>query len=925
MTTLIATKLNHRHNKCATVFRERLWSQFEPLLSDQYRLVAVETPAGYGKTTILSQWREQLAKRQVLSGWLSLDSADDDPMRFLAYLSEALHSILPNFDYKSAITFLFDSPINIDPLLAELNKCLSRIDANFILFLDDYHVINSRYVHSIISRLIRDAHGNMKFVIAGRHRPPLPYTQLKMNDQLIEISAEDLSFNTSEISIFLREIKGIGIDDCQINTLQQRAEGWIAGLQFAALAMKDTLNPKKFIDDFSGSDRDITDYLGEMVLDKQPREVRDFLLKTSVLERMNSSLCRKITGYEDSQAILERIESENLFLLPLDRDRNWYRYHQLFSDFLFSRLQGENENSVPELYRKASLWSQENGYTTEAVDYAFLAEDMDLAASIIAEKAPDLARRRGEMHTVLEWVKRLPPETVAKHPTIQIANEWCLTFYRRWKEAEEQLIQLEQLATHLESKKNTGAMVQASKIRSSVEMNRAIATTVQDHFHSSRKLCAKWLEDWPDGDDIDKAAIATALVYATVNTYEFEYGRKKYFEARRACERCKNYYAISWNFSSLGMIAIRQGYLAEAIQTYHEGLRYIEEKFGDSRSFMSSLLSMFMAEALYEANEIAQAEKYLTEARPFLKNHGTVEVAIAGYNTQARLQTLDGQVNKALDTLREGERLGYQSGLLRLSANMIAEQITLNLRIGSISTARSLAEEKGFLSSNNDILDTSREDTQEIRQLVKARLFMADSPLRSISIINELIKRAKKQGRKKYLMELSILKSKALWLLDKNLEAQREMDTALRLASPEGFIRIFVDNGHEVIEVIEEIINNRDNMDTIEPLGLSYEFLNNLRTAIHETTGGKSTIDIPAKELPDTTEYNELELIEKLTKREHQILQLMEGGNSNHELSKLLFISEQTVKWHVHNLYTKLGVRNRTGAISRARNLELLK
>ena len=316
MTTLIATKLNHRHNKCATVFRERLWSQFEPLLSDQYRLVAVETPAGYGKTTILSQWREQLAKRQVLSGWLSLDSADDDPMRFLAYLSEALHSILPNFDYKSAITFLFDSPINIDPLLAELNKCLSRIDANFILFLDDYHVINSRYVHSIISRLIRDAHGNMKFVIAGRHRPPLPYTQLKMNDQLIEISAEGLSFNTSEISIFLREIKGIGIDDCQINTLQQRAEGWIAGLQFAALAMKDTLNPKKFIDDFSGSDRDITDYLGEMVLDKQPREVRDFLLKTSVLERMNSSLCRKITGYEDSQAILERIESENLFLLP---------------------------------------------------------------------------------------------------------------------------------------------------------------------------------------------------------------------------------------------------------------------------------------------------------------------------------------------------------------------------------------------------------------------------------------------------------------------------------------------------------------------------------------------------------------------------------------------------------------------------------
>lgn len=662
-----------------------------------------------------------------------------------------------------------------------------------------------------------------------------------------------------------------------------------------------------------------------MVLDRQPREVRDFLLKSSVLERLTAGLCREVTGCEDSQALLERIESENLFLLPLDRDRNWYRYHQLFSDFLFSRLQARNKDSVPELYRKASLWSRENGYVTEAVDYAFHAEDMDLAASIIAEKAPDLARRRGEMHTVLEWVKRLSPETVARLPTIQIANEWCLTFFRRWKEADEQLIQLEQLATHLESEKNKDATAQASKIRSSVEMNRAVAVTVQDHFHSSRKLCAKWLEDWPDGDDIDNAAIATALVYATVNTYEFEYGRKQYFEARRACERCKNYYAISWNFASLGMIAIQQGYLAEAIQTYHEGLRYIEEKCGESRSFMSSLLSMFMAEAMYEANDISEAEKYLTEARPFLNNHGTVEVAIAGYNTQARLQTLDGQVNTALDTLREGERLGYQSNLLRLSATMIAEQITLNLRMGRISTAKSLAEKKGFLSSNNNILDTSREDTQEIKQLVKARIFMMDSPLRSISIINELIKRAKKQGRKKYLMELSILKSKALWLLDKNLEAQREMDTALRLGSPEGFIRVFVDNGHEVIEVIEEILNNRDNIETMEPLGLSHEFLGNLKKAIYETTGGASTIDVPDKKLPDTPEYNELELIEKLTKREHQILQLIEGGYSNGELAKLLFISEQTVKWHVHNLYTKLGARNRTGAISRARKLELLK
>lgn len=923
-TLLIATKLDHRHNKHATVLRKRLWEKLDLLLSDDYRVAAVEAPAGYGKTTVLSQWREQLSNKGVASGWISLDPADDDPMRFLEYLSAALGNVLQRADFEATSAFLSRGPVGIDPLLAELNKRFAENDSKFVLFLDDYHFISSKDVHEIVTRLVREAPQGVSLVIAGRYRSPLPFTQLKVNNLLVEISAEDLSFSIEEVRDFLREIKGIGIDDAQIKALRERAEGWIAGLQLAALALKDASNPKQFVEDFSGSDRDITDYLGEMVLDRQPADVRDFLLKTSVLKRLTAGLCRELTGYEHSQTLLERIETENLFFLPLDRDRNWYRYHQLFSDFLQSKLEAEDGDSIKQLLRKASLWSQKKGYAIDAVDYAFQAGDVDLAASIIADKALDLSLRRGEMHTVLEWVKRLPSDTIAKLPDVQIANAWGLTFCRRWQEMNDQLDRLEEYASTLDLEKSRDGKAKANTIRASVEMNRAISSTVQDHYEVSRKLCAKWLEDWPAGDAIDTAAVATALVYSTVNTFEFKFGRKKYLEARGACERAGNYYAIAWNFASLGMIALRQGHLHESIETYKEGLDYIAENCGESGSFMTSLLSIFMAEALYEANRISEADKYLTEARPFLNNHGTVEVAIAGYRTQARLQAIDGDIDVALDTLRDGERLGYRSKLLRLSAAMIAEQIILNLRMGRISAAKALAERKGFLSSSTHIFESNPEDTQELKQLIKTRVVMMDSRQRSLSTLNDLIHRAKKQDRSLRVIELHILKSKVLWLSGKALEAQREMDRALGLAAPEGFIRVFIDEGPEVHEILEEIIAQRLAIEDVGPLGLSFEYLESLKAAL-QPLGDTSLLPAVSKtSAAVAVDMKQHEKAEKLTQRERQILQLIEGGHSNCELADLLFISEQTVKWHLHNLYTKLGARNRTGAIARAKKIELI-
>lgn len=920
--TLITTKFNHRHDTHATVPREKLCMRLNDLMFKQHKVAVVEAPAGYGKTTALSQWRDQLAQQDKPSGWISLEPADDDPMRFLSYLSAALKPLLPHFDFQSMAAFLSSNPVVIDPLLSDLNSHLENQHSKFVLFLDDYHCISSHEVHEIVTRLIRETTDNIAFVISGRFRSPLPFTQLKVNDRLIEIAPLDLRFSTEEVRKFLRDVKGIGINDSQIDLLRERAEGWIAGLQLAALALKDTPDPDGFIEAFSGNDRDITDYLGDVVLNRQPSDLRDFLLRTSVLDRLNSSLCKAVTGCRNSQAFLERVEAANLFLFPLDRDRNWYRYHQMFSDFLRSKLEAENPGLSADLLRTACNWSIQNGHETEAVEYAFRANDISLATSIIADTAPDLARRQGKMHTVLEWVKRLPPGVISDIPAIQIANAWSLTFCRRWQDAYDQLDQLEQTAKRLDAEPDQRSSIQAHQIRASVEMNRAIALTVQDRFQISRRLCAKWLDDWPDGDTVDIGAVATALVYSTVNTFEFEFGRQKSHDARYACERCGNYYAIAWNFASLGMIELRAGRLREAINIYKEGLEYIET-VGESRSFMSSLLSIFMAEASYEAGALDKAEEYLREARPFLNNHGTVEVAVAGYGTQAEMQLLSGNTEAAMETLKDGENLGYRSNLLRLSAIMSAKQIAFNLRLGRTAEAERLAETAGFLSSNGGIIDNDQRDSiQEIKQITKVRLFSHQDPKRALSIVNDLFPRAKRFGRRRFLLSLHILRSMALWLSDRKLEAQREMDTALQIATPQGFNRVFADEG----PVVHEIVKSMHGAD----VGLTLSNGDGPER-FHSAKGQNSTPRVRSaqrnlKSPPDPTS-DSLDAngeIEKLTRRERQILQLIESGQSNCELADSLFISEQTVKWHLHNLYGKLGVKNRTGAIARARKLELL-
>lgn len=923
---LISTKLRHRYDGETTVQRARLIARLSPLLSGPARVAAVEAPAGYGKSTLLSQWREHLTASGIASGWLSVEPADDDPARFLSYLTAALASLLPEFEPRLLPGLLAGNPLAIDFLIAEIIQAFVRDARPFVLFLDDYHYIKSPETHALVSRLIRATPPRMVFVIAGRHRTPLAFAELKLHGGLIEISPEELSFRDDEARSFLRDMQGIAIDDALLDALSSRAEGWIAGLQLAALALAHSDNAAEFIADFSGSDLDITNYLGEVVLDRLPEDEREFLLMTAVLGRMNASLCQQVTGRANSQRMLEAIASAHLFLRPLDRERKWYRYHQLFSDFLVARLESQRPGLKAALLDAASKWSMVHGFEFEAVDYAFQARDIARAAQLIATIAPDLARRRGEMHTVLEWVKRLPQAELNRHPQILLAKIWCLTFYRRWEEADAQMHALEQLEQQCAQGPEGILRTDTRSIRASLEMNRAIAFTVQDQFHLSREACARWLKDWPDGDAVDTAAVATALVYSSINTHEFEFGREQSCAARRACEACANYYAIGWNFSCLGLIALRQGHLREALRIYREGLAFVTHD-GAAHSFMKSLLSIFLAEALYEADHTQEAQRFLTQARPFLNNHGTVEVAMAGYGTQAKLNALAGQYDEALAVLREAASLGQAAGLPRLTAAMLGEQVAVALRFGDWTGACAVSRETGLNPSGGGPRDADRREVvQEIRRLAHVRMLLHEGKSEQVLPTLTLdIASAKRSGRVRRLIELHIVKANALWLAGRSLEAQRELDSALGLAAPEGFVRVFIDEGTVTRDIVHaRMLSRRPSADSPAP-DATEQFLTTLAHAFAKAASTTDPSYLPLTPLNrDDGETTDAGETSALTRRERQLLKLIEAGRSNSDLAQLLFISEQTVKWHLHNLYRKLGVKSRTTAIARARKLSLL-
>jgi ATP/maltotriose-dependent transcriptional regulator MalT len=875
------------------------------------RLTLVIAPAGYGKSTLLSQWSEKLDNQGIKCCWINLDREDNDPVRFLRYIIAALQQINSSLGENLLPQIHSGGTLSLDKLLATLVVDIQTLDTPVAIFFDDYHNITDSQANKILDWLIVYGPPQLTFFVGARQAPNLRINALKVSDQISLVSASDLSFNIEETGEFLNDCEGLGLSDHLIERLNQRTEGWGATIRLAMLALRGHNNAEQVISDFSGTDRDITDYLGEVVLSNLREPVRDFLLKTAMLERMNVELCNAVLQSDNAQDMLDEIEAANLFLIPLDRQRKWYRYHHMFSSFLEGLFRHKQPNDVDTVLRRASEWCQNNGYPIEAVRYAFKAQDYQQAAELISGLCENLVLYEGEHYTLLDWINKLPEEYIERWPRIRFAYAWSLIFTRRLKEGKAQLAILDRYC--LRHSKNESATDEVNEIRCAEEMCRCIIYDFQDDTEASRQASASWLSKYPDAPPLYIASVNDALAYSALMSFEFSLGEQAIQESIRQSLMAGAQHALAWAHAIRGMIAIQRGDLYRAAKIYEEALNENSRKMGEY-SYTGCLLSVHYSELLYEQNEIERASRLLEDQISFIENEGIVETCLAGYLTLFRISSFKGDENGARECLLRAEDAGHRFKLPRLVLASAAEQIELELSKGQLENAWRLARSHGF-DSNSSVDSDQRDVTREIRSLVLCKLALAEERTRScIGDLGTPIKRARKYGRVRHLLRLLTLRSIAYWQMGEREKGLRDLSQALELGERGGFFRFFIDCGPVVHEMIRNVADRLSANGTkqVATAGYAEKLLKAYPHAIPSPVSSRSVdeeIDHP---------------LEPLSKREKQILALLNSGDSNSELAERLFISEQTVKWHLQKVYRKLGVKNRRGAIAQAQRFALL-
>tara|TARA_R110001592_G_C13182079_1_gene751063 strand:+ start:3692 stop:6451 length:2760 start_codon:yes stop_codon:yes gene_type:complete len=870
----------------------------------------VIAPAGYGKSTLLSESFDVLTEQGVHCAWLSLDDNDNDPLRFLSQLLATLNT-LSSLDFQLETDQLgADSKTIIDHIVADTVIKLDALDFRHALFLDDYHAINNPEVHGLLERLVLYSPPRTMFVIASRNEPELAFSALRMREEVCQLSARDLAFALEESEQFLNVDKQLGLSSQLIKALTSRTEGWVAGLQLASLALAGVADSAKFVEEFSGTDRDVTDYLGEAVLNQQTDEIRHFLLRTSLLERMNADLVNAVLGTETGQAMLELVEAGNLFVIPLDRKRSWYRYHHLFGDFLKMQLVKEYPGAVETVYQRAFAWCVEQGHHHEAINYALCAGLKEQAIELIADIAKDLVQVSGEHWTLLHWLQQLPEAYVLKRPEIGAAVSWSLLFSRQFSKARDLLDMLDR---HCEQAAKGLAPELLGQLRCDIGLNRCFLEAVEDNTEHASELLKAWLVDNPTAESRDQVTAYILQAYTSVSTFEIDQGTVAAARAASIGGEFAVGFLGAWAQAAVGLLGMQRVDLEGAVRHFRQGLEY-NARNASPFSWVGSLNSVLLAEALYEQNNLAEAEALLQDHFEYIENQSAVDIAYAGYRVMAKLQFLRSNLAAGLKVIRLGKESAIRAKLPRLGAMLSALEVSSLLRAGKSNEARHIANEIEVSELQSPpFVRGSPPVMEELRALVQAELYLdKGSPKRATAILDTLVTRAEETGRQRRLLEMLLLRARALQASHRPDDALIDLGRAIEIGAQGELCRVFIDAGEEVQQLLR--VYAKESSDRQVDASIAFlDKINKLLRSDRKNSQADATKGEPTSVL-----------IEALTKRERQVLETIITGETNKEVAEKLFISEQTVKWHLHQIYQKLGVKNRTRAIARAQALSLL-
>ena len=910
---LLETKLYVPKWRPGLVSRPRLIERLDQGI--ERKLTLVSAPAGFGKTTVLAEWLAATPASERPGAWVSLDQSDNDPALFWAYFITALQTVQIGVG-ENALSLLHSSqPPPIEALLGTLLNEITTISHDFVLVLDDYHVIDAQPVHSAVTFLVDHLPPQMNLVIASRADPPLPLARMRGRGELTELRAADLRFTPDEAAAFLNDVMGLDLSPQDVETLEARTEGWIAGLQLAALSMQGREDVPGFITAFTGDDRYIIDYLVEEVLERQPERVRSFLLQTSILDRLSGSLCDAVTGQEDSKGLLEALERGNLFVVPLDDKRHWYRYHHLFADVLQAHSIEEQPDRVPTLHRRASEWYENNGLPADAVRHALAGEDFERAAGLIELAVPAMRRTRQDA-TLFGWLKALPDELVRARPVLNAhyANE--LLRLGELEAAETRVRDVERWLDNASGDTGQRPVAPAvemvvvdeeefRKLPIHIAIFRAVLAQALGDVPGTVKYARRALELSPEEEHLGRGAAAALLGLASWASGDLEAAHRTFADGMASLQMAGNISDVISGTHVLAEIRVAQGRLHEAESTYQQSLQLATEQ-GQPVPLGTAVLYTGLSELRREQDDLEAATQHLLTSKELGKHADLPENRSHWCVAMARIKETQGDLDGALDLLDEAERL-YIRGINPEVRPVAALKTRTWVVKGRLTDALGWVSERGL--SVDDDLSFLREFEHITLARVLIAQYKSDGADRSIheavGLLERLLKAAEDGERTGTVIEILVQQALAHEAQGDIPPALASLERALALAEPEGYVRIFVDEGGAMRNLLRHAA----------AAGIAAAYTKRLLSAFDQPAQPAS----PASRRPGAPG-----LAEPLTEREAEILRLISVGMTNQEIGGQLVISVATVKRHITNIYGKLGVSHRTQATARANELDLL-
>ncbi len=887
---ILLTKLYVPSPRPDLVPRHRLIERLNKSLVPGCKLTLISAPAGFGKTTLVCDW---LGSMSIPSAWLTLDERDKDPAHFLAYFIAAMQNVKPGIGLNLQAILQIPQPLQIEYILTLLINEISMIEEDFVIVMDDYHRIDSLQVDQSLGFLVEHQPAKMHLVITTREDPDLPLARLRGRGQCIEIRAADLRFTNDETAEFLNRIMKLGLSEQDINALETRTEGWIAGLQMAALSLDGLQDTESFIKSFTGSHRFVMDYLVEEVLKRQPENIQAFLLRTSILERLCGPLCDAIIldHSASGQETLEYLEHANMFIIPLDNERRWYRYHHLFSDLLRQRLgQSLTPEEAAVLHIHASEWYESNGLILEAFKHAALANDFERAERLMESKQMPL-HQRGAAREILSWLESLPTALLNTKPSL-----W-------WKQASLMLVMgqtigVEERLQATEAALAATALSQAKPDDSALNLigkiavARATLAQVQGLIEPMLIQSRRALEYLHPDNLTYRSSAARILGFA----YFFQGDRaaacKAYAEALSLAEAAGDITNSLLALIRLGQMQALANQFHQADQTFQRVLLQIDEYSPPN----SPVVYHSLAWIHYEWNDLDTAEKY-----------GQLGLQMAQRYSQVIDRVILCGLFLAYLRLARGDVAGSKRYVAE--AEQALRQKDHNLRMPDIATARASI----LLYEGNT--DAALQIAQQYDlPLLLARVHIArGNPSAALGVLAPYRQKTEAGGLDDERLRALTLQALAFHLHGDKESARQALAEALTLGEPGGFIRLFVDRGEPMRCLILEYkaLAGKQSSERTHP---QRGYLEKILTAFQSSRG----IDEPK------TNHESSGLIEPLSQRELDILQLIAQGISNREIGARLFLALDTIKGYNRKIFEKLQVHSRTQAIARARELGLL-